>query len=367
MPGHLGIYQTPPAISRSLFEPLTFLASVSWLALGAVAGIWRRRYPLFAVAVLWYLAGHMIESSVVPLELYFEHRNYLPIVGPLYALCAWLLLSKGQVQRVAAVMIPAYILVSAYFLYSFASLWGEPSLASRYWALKYPDSARAVTTMASYQMSEEGPLRTLSTIDRFVIRNPQYAYLRVQELNLRCQYLPEQDHGPVLAELERELPSVDFTYTAGTMLSEFFSTVIAKPCNGVNFNTVTKLAGLLQRNPRYTRDRLYNQFHHKLLAGIARQQGDVGAARDHLQRAIAYSPSSELNSMMVTMLAGSGDFAAANVFIDNAMSKQPGNLLQAAAWRRELQKLREYVRELERYSQSEQRTQPTEVSENEKL
>ena len=169
---------------------------------------------------------------------------------------------------------------------------------------------RAVTTMATYQMTEEGPLRTLSTIDRFVIENPQYAYLRIQELNLRCMYLPDQDHAAVFAELERELPAVDFTYTAGTMLSEFFSTVIARECNGVDFDTVVELADLLLRNPRYVNDRLYNQFHHKLLAGIARQQGDDAAALEHLQRAIGFGPSSELNSMTVTMLAGAGEHDA---------------------------------------------------------
>jgi hypothetical protein len=365
LPANLGVYQTPPGVSRSLFEPLTLLASISWLALGTASIIWRRRYPLFALAVLWYLIGHVIESTVVPLELYFEHRNYLPVIGPLFALCAWLLLAGTRLRSAGIVVVPAYILVSAYFLHSFASLWGEPSLASRYWALKYPDSARAVTTMATYQMTEEGPLRTLSTIDRFVIENPQYAYLRIQELNLRCMYLPDQDHAAVFAELERELPAVDFTYTAGTMLSEFFSTVIARECNGVDFDTVVELADLLLRNPRYVNDRLYNQFHHKLLAGIARQQGDDAAALEHLQRAIGFGPSSELNSMTVTMLAGAGEFAAANAVIDDAMRQRPGNLLRAAAWQRELQKLRDYVRELERYSQSQQQTQPTAVWENE--
>jgi len=364
LPAHLGVYQTPPGVSRSLFEPLTFLASISWLALVAVSIVWRRRYPLFALAVLWYLAGHLIESSFVPLELYFEHRNYLPVIGPLFAVCAWLLPATRRLRRVGFVLVPVYILVSAYFLHGFASLWGEPSLASRYWALKYPDSARAVTTMASYQLAEEGPLRTLSTIDRFVIDNPRYAYLRIQELNLRCMYLPGQDHSAVLAELERELPAVEFTYTAGTMLSELFSTVIERECNGIDLDTVIAVAERLLRNPRYVNDRLYNQFHHKLLAGIARQQGDDAAALEYLQRAIAYGPSLELNSMMVTMLAGAGDFAAANAFIDAAVVQQPRNLLRAAAWQRELQKLRDYVRELERYSQSQQRSKPTVAPEN---
>ena len=366
LPAQLGIYQTPPSVSRSIFEPLVFLAAISWSALVTASVVWRRRYPLFALAVLWYLTGHIIESSVVPLELYFEHRNYLPIAGVLYALCATLLLKSDQLRRIATAVVPLYVMASAYFLYGFASLSGEPSLASRYWAHKYPDSVRAVTTMATYQLSEEGPVRALSTLDRFVIEQPQFGYLRIQELNLRCMTMPEQDHEPVLDELRRELPQVDFTHTAGTMLSQLFSTVISGNCSGVDFETVTELAQTLQRNPRYAMVPGYNQFHYKLMAGIARQQGDHDAIFEHLERAIAYRSSAELNMMMVTALAGTGDFKGADDFINNAMLNQPASPLKAIAWRRDLEGLRLYVRELERQAlrdQAEETTQGMETDE----
>ena len=357
IPGELGIYQDPPAVSRSLLDPLTLLACVSWLALATMSVVWRRRHPLFALAVLWYLGGHLIESTVIPLELYFEHRNYLPIVGPVFALCSFLLLGSTKRRRVGMVVLPVFVLVSAYFLYTFASLWGEPSRSSRYWAIQYPQSARAVTTMATHQLIEEGPQRTLVTIDQFAIANPQYAYLRIQELNLRCLFAPSQDHGLVLAELERELPDVEFTYTAGTMLSQLFDTVASGQCNGVGADTVEHLAKVLYGNRRYANDPNYGQFHFKLLAGISRQQGEYAESLENLRVAISHRPSSELNMMMVTALGGAGDFVAAREFIDRAEKQRPGNFLQALAWQRDLDGLRAYLHELERYSPGEQSQQ----------
>lgn len=354
LPGQLGVYQDPPAISRSLLELPALLASIAWLAVTTAAVVWRRRFPLFAFAVLWYLTGHLLESTVFPLELYFEYRNYLPMVGPAYALCSYLLPGGAQLRRAAALAIPAYILASAYFLYSFSSLSGEPSLASRYWATQYPHSVRAVTTMATYQLREEGPLRTLATIDRFVIEHPQHAYLRIQELNLLCKIAPGQDHSVVLAELRRDLPGVDFTYSAGTMLSQLLDTVAASNCEDVDLGTVRELAGLLQANPRYVLNPSYNQFHHKLLAGIARLQGDFTASLALLEEAIAYKPSTELNMMMVSALASAGEYAAAAAFIDRASEQGPRNPMRALAWRRGLEKLRAYVSELERYSAGEE-------------
>jgi len=351
VPGELGIYQTMPPLSRSLLEPLTLLSFVAWLGLFVLSVLWRRRYPLAALAVLWFLGGHMLESTVLPLELYFEHRNYLPIAGPLFALTAFLALGSGLHRRTLAVLASLYIVVSAFSLYGFASLSGEPSTSSRYWATEYPDSVRAVTTMATYQLTEEGPIRVLDTLDRFVVRHPQHAYLRIQELNLRCLFLPQEDHTAVIDELRRELPGVEFTFTASKMLSQLFSTVIATDCNGIGFADVSALASLLRDNPRYRQVPGYNQFHHKLMAGIARQQGNLKDTIDELEKAISYQGSAELNMMMITTLGGAGDFDAARSFISNALNNGPRNPLAHIAWRKDLENLGAYIDELERYSQ----------------
>ncbi len=354
IPGQLGNYQDAPAVSRSLFSPTTFLACFAWLALLVASIVWRRRYPLFAVAVLWYLAGHLIESTVVPLELYFEHRNYIPIIGPLFALGSFLFLYSARLRRIASVGVPVFAFVSASFLYSFASLSGDPSSASRYWALKYPASPRAVTRMAIYQLDEEGPLRALQTIDSFVTAQPRYAYLRITELDFLCLLAPDQNHRQVIEQLERELPKVDFTYQAGRMLFELFNTTSNSTCNGVNPGTAASLATTLHGNPRYTNEPLFNQFHQLLLAVIARQQGDFDAAIDHLQQAIAHRQSSAINKMMVATLARAGEFDAARDFIDNAEALRPANPVKALMWQRDLDILREHIRKLEQ----QVRTQP---------
>ncbi|MDX1498453.1 MAG: hypothetical protein R3176_01065 [Woeseiaceae bacterium] len=347
LPWRLGIYQTPPVVSRSLFEPATLAAVLGWLALGGAAVVLRRREPYFALAVLWFLAAHLVESTVVPLELYFEHRNYLAFAIPLFTIACAVVAGPPVLRRAGAAALAVVLIGNAFFLYTFASIWGEPSTSSRYWALRYPDSVRAVTTMASYQLTEEGPLRTLETIDRFARQQPAHAYLRIQELNLRCRIAPGADHSAVVAALNAGLPGVDFTYTAGRMLSELLDTVAARECSGVGPATVAMLAGRLRENPRYARDRLYNQFHFRLRASIARLGGDLPAALDYLRRAMEYAPSSELNQMYVTAVAGAGDFDAARDFIDDAREQGPGNVVRWLRWQRDLDSLEAYVLALE--------------------
>ncbi|MFZ5569900.1 MAG: tetratricopeptide repeat protein, partial [Thermodesulfobacteriota bacterium] len=66
-------------ISRNALEPWTTLPAILiCIGLGAAAGCLRRRHPLIAYCLLFFLLNHLIEGSIIPLELIFEHRNYLP-------------------------------------------------------------------------------------------------------------------------------------------------------------------------------------------------------------------------------------------------------------------------------------------------
>ena len=54
-----------------------------------------------------------------------------------------------------------------------------------------------------------------------------------------------------------------------------------------------------------------------------------------------------MQSPRATALGGAGDFDAANDFIEDAYNQAPGNPVRAARWRRDLDGLQAYIRELE--------------------
>ena len=349
-PSTLGVFQESPDLNRGLFEPATLLSVAMWIAVAVAGFVYRRRWPLLAFAIAWYLSGHILESTVLQLELYFEHRNYVPIVGPVFAVVASLLLVERWPAWTAITLVSCYLAISALMLVQIAAMSGESSTSSRYWAHKYPGSVRAVMTMATYQLAEEGALRTLTTLDEFVLRNPQHSYLRIQELNLRCLAMPAADHGVVIEQLHRQLPSAEFTLTTGTMLSQLFDTISSRQCNGVDTQTLLAIAASVLENQRYATFRSYRQFHYRLNAAVARKEGRIEEAINFVEQAIAAQPSSELNMMMVTALGSIGDYDAARDFIDAALLHAPTNPVRSFQWRRDLHILRDYIDELERYS-----------------
>lgn len=79
----MNIFLDHLALSRSLIEPPATLAAViGWLlVLAASIGQLLRKPSLPAFGVLFFVGGHLLESSVFGLVLAYEHRNYLPSLG----------------------------------------------------------------------------------------------------------------------------------------------------------------------------------------------------------------------------------------------------------------------------------------------
>lgn len=82
LPSLMGLYHDDIPISEGLINPPMTLAAILFLT-AACYFAWknRRTRPSIAFAIGWFLVGHSMESTVIPLEIVFEHRNYLPMAG----------------------------------------------------------------------------------------------------------------------------------------------------------------------------------------------------------------------------------------------------------------------------------------------
>ena len=82
--------------SLSLFVPVTtFLSLLFILGILIAAIYWKKTQPLRSFFIVWYFLTLVIESSVIPLELVFEHRVYLPSIGLFVVLLSPLLNWRG--------------------------------------------------------------------------------------------------------------------------------------------------------------------------------------------------------------------------------------------------------------------------------
>ncbi|MCI5106057.1 MAG: hypothetical protein MRY76_05050 [Pseudomonadales bacterium] len=150
------LYHDDWQISRSLLDPFsTLLASVFLIALVAAAIFCWRRQRVFSLAVFWFLAMHLLESAWLPLELVFEHRNYLAMVGPLFAL-VWYAnefirrFADADFGRTAAVALVLASLLLAWNSFNLSRLWSDGFGLHGWWAEQQPASLRAQTSYAAW-------------------------------------------------------------------------------------------------------------------------------------------------------------------------------------------------------------------------
>lgn len=148
------LYHDDISLSWGLLEPWTTLPAVLGIAgIAVVAWLVRRRAPVAGFGIAFFLAGHLLESTVLPLELVFEHRNYLPALGPLLVLCHYLphpgLMPRWQPLRWAILLILA--VSCALITWPRADAWGRGMPYLQQYELSHnPYSYRAHRTLGKF-------------------------------------------------------------------------------------------------------------------------------------------------------------------------------------------------------------------------
>lgn len=139
------IYHDDYVTSRGLLAPWTTLPAIAGhLVLMLLAYLGRRKYPLITFGIAWFYLGHTLESSFIPLEMVYEHRNYLPMLGIFLAIgvIPYYCCSSTTLQRQLKIFAAALIAVTAVITLSRTSAWGD-ALYPIHEAERKPLSSRA--------------------------------------------------------------------------------------------------------------------------------------------------------------------------------------------------------------------------------
>jgi hypothetical protein len=142
----MGLYHDDIAISRGWFHPAsTVPAMLGMIALPVLAFIARKKAPIISFGVLFFLAGHVLESTIWPLEIAHEHRNYLPMYGILLMLFFYLLYPLKYINNLRLRQTVAVLLIGlfAFNTFSRAGKWANPQDLFQAEVEHHPDSALA--------------------------------------------------------------------------------------------------------------------------------------------------------------------------------------------------------------------------------
>lgn len=192
LPEAMTFYYDNFPVSRSPLQPATTLFSFLLLgALGLAAILCYWRWPLTFLGITWFFACHALTSNVIPLELVFEHRNYLALFGVLLALVQPLTALGARLSssvRIILGILPVTGLAVLCMIQS--ATWGDPLRLA--WTLenRNPDSSRASYALgrALLEHSDDDPESQTTGMIRDLFRHaaslPEASPLAAQGLIL---------------------------------------------------------------------------------------------------------------------------------------------------------------------------------------
>jgi tetratricopeptide (TPR) repeat protein len=243
-----GVFQDHVTVSRSLFSPPA--TAIHILIHGAVittAWALRRRQAMLTFAVLFFYAGHLVESTTLNLEIYFEHRNYLPAA---FLFLPVVLLIRDKTRTSVFLAISAvFLLTLGSFTRFSAGIWSEYSLIVEASARKAPMSVRAQSEFAKLLFNSGRYEAALLVIDNATARHKGVRQqLLVTKLIFQCKQSVLND-----AELQRASPALSklvFDRRLLGVYEEFVLSVINGDCPDTTLDAVHAFISVFLQNPR---------------------------------------------------------------------------------------------------------------------
>lgn len=309
----LGVYTDDFATSTGVLSPISTLSSiVALIAISVAAWAWRAAAPSACLGWFFFLAAHAVESTFLPVELYYEHRNYLPLVGlalALVGLSALLPASlrsrpgyRAQLVGVAALA----VLALAAITYSRVSVWQRMDTIAAEGLREHPHSLRALYDQSGVLLAR-GDLRgNIALMESLAASpDPRRRWLgRVNLITARCRAGLPSDPGVLAAIAAQAPPSATvFEIQALRLLGRFNA---ARGCGFESrafADTVVRTLAATPAQPESSRPKWLTRL---LAAEIYAGIGDLGAAQSQAEIAWAASGDLPTGTLLAKILAARG-------------------------------------------------------------
>lgn len=186
-----GLFNDDILVSSSLWHPLSTLSATFGIGSLLFLSIrWRRSNRLLfraiGLTIAFYFVGQLLESTWLPLELMFEHRNYLP-AGLMFFPLALFLVNRTSATRGWPIWVAVVIMsILALLTFKRADLWGKPFQQALTWSHEHPDSARAQSYLANFWEQTGNNLEAERLLDGAFKQHPHDLLVLANRALLAC-------------------------------------------------------------------------------------------------------------------------------------------------------------------------------------
>lgn len=303
-----GILTDDFAVSRSLLAPASTLpALLAIFALIALAAWQRHRRPALALCIGFFFAGHLMESGPVPLELYYEHRNYLPALLMGWPLALWI--AHPATSHGARPLALVALAVLAGMTATRSHLWGDTEQLALHWGQRQPESVRAQAWAAQIESHAGRPGKAWLRLAPMLEEHPGSLQLLANRINAECALgaLGADTDALVLEALPVRPPGDKFVIG---WLRSATSSAVAGTCPGLGIATLHAWLETAASAPALA-DPSYQANLADLRGELHLAEGDPTSARAAFDHALRTEPGPGRLLRQAAMLASAGETSLA--------------------------------------------------------
>ena len=343
-----GLYQDGYIKSTSLISPITTLCSILFLTFITIfAFLIKNRFPLIAVAILFYLAAHLMESTFIGLELYFEHRNYLAALF-LFLPIAYGVISLGDIvnRKIVIVASFALLVILSFLTYQRSKLWSDTDYLQLFWAKNTPSSARAQNALASHLFDDGYYEASNAHLEKAIQQLPNSSLLVIRLLSQKV-YLQQVTHADFIhaAHDISEKPFDAQTVMGLRVLVDF---IVENNLAQSYGSDMQNLLEIVENSKNYQEFSVFNRLIPYLNAKLSLALNQDEIALGHYLEAIGRYKDVEAGLMMVAEMASVGKFDLALEMLQKVKAeyaKQSEKTLRRTSteYNYEIQRLEKYL------------------------
>lgn len=313
----LSLYHDDFRISERLFDPpSTAISVLALLALSYAALYWRKAFPLALFGWGWFLISHSLESTIFPLELVHEHRNYFASVGLLMAVPVAIDRVWSKWRNLALTLIAAYVAFLGFVTFTRAEQWSSYVDLAVLEASNHPNSARANyelgrTYLALFESTGEqrfGPLADEAL--RAAIKSYRPGLASYFGLVQTAYYRGLEPDPDVVLALKNGLRTLPFYNGNSVFLQSFMLCQIDRRCSMPDREAISIFTAALEnpRIPRATKAEVYKQLAQYYIGRLNDLDGGLNLIGD----AIAVHDDASTRIMLAQAFGMKGEFDKAS-------------------------------------------------------
>jgi hypothetical protein len=262
---------------------------IKFVSLGCIvlfSIIYRRKSPFICFGLLWFFCGHALESSHLNLEMFFEHRNYLPGYGLIvfFVFSVFQLYKSFNIKLIVLSLLLVFIINISTVSILHIKLWKDPYRQVTEWVRLNPGSINAMSDLALVYTFLGNYTKAQSIYEQMFILTPDSVSTDIQQIKLlNCYQNEEIDEEMWLNIIEKSESAISYKLREVASLDLLVSIIVEGKCSYLDLDAFSLFINTLIKNQSFAPNRPYL---YEFMATIELYKGNIYDSLNNIRSAL---------------------------------------------------------------------------------